>query len=137
GAAQKLEIDIVFFWTAGPMAPYGRNRPQLGVDKMGDIGSIIGHGEVKIGSPGQKQNAGAYRIERGHQVALVHIIGTDVGIYPSTSLRVKVRGRSLRESRLPTFGEKILQRRCTRAAQMQSGTIPILAHRPGGVDAGK
>src|SRR5689334_24600231 len=56
GAAQKLEIGFVVFWTAGTMAPYGRNRPQLGVDEMGNIGSIVSYGEVKIGSPWQEQH---------------------------------------------------------------------------------
>src|SRR5205085_6607311 len=95
---------------AGAVAPDRWDRPQLGAGHARDLPTVVLDREVEIGLAWHDDRIGGDCAERLAEIAVVQLVGADIGVLPSPQHGQKIVGVAAAEIGFPAADQKILER---------------------------
>jgi len=116
------------------MAPYARDRPELGFSEMLQLGLVVGDAEIEIGRAREQQHFRGDGPQRTGEVAAMERIVAHVAMLPGERLRVEIGCPPQPEAIGPVRLEESVEIGRAERLAMQVGAVEILAETPAGID---
>src|SRR5690348_11508480 len=109
GGVDKGGIFGIECRVAGAMTPDRWDRAQFGTRHLRDLAAVILDRKIEIGLAWYDDRIGRDRAERFFEIAVIELIGADIGMLPSPQHREQIVGVAAAKIGLPATDEKILE----------------------------
>src|SRR4051812_11501722 len=110
GVVDEFGVFRLEHRVSGAVAPDRRDRPQLGTRHAGYLAPVILDRKIEIGFARHDDRVGGNRPECLVEIAVVKLVGADIGMLPGPQHREQIVGVTATEIRLPATDQKVLER---------------------------